>query len=61
MNQKTKLKICLIANLLLLIIVTLLMFQFNAEDKYCRLGPPDDLIILSLHKYYEMELYHMLK
>lgn len=39
MNQKIKLKICLIANLILLIIVTMLMFQFNAEDKYCRLGP----------------------
>jgi len=57
MNKKTKLKICLIANLILLLLVSLLMLIFDENDKYCRLGPHRDLIILSLkidswNKYY---------
>jgi len=59
MNKKTKLKLCLFANCMLLFIITGLMITFSDGDKYCRFGPQKNLIILSLKidtwdKYYTM-------
>ena len=57
MEQKNKLKICLISNFLLLLVVSILMIEFESDSKYCRFGPQDDLIIISVkvdtwNKYY---------
>ena len=48
MKQKTKLQICLICNFLLLVLVTTLMIIFESNSKYCRFGPQDDLIVISV-------------
>ena len=57
MDKKTKLKLCLFGNICLLFIVISLMFTFQSESKYCRIGPHDDLLILAYkvdtwNKYY---------
>ena len=57
MNQKDKLKLCLIANILLLFIIIMLMFAFESNSIYCRIGPQDNLEILAFKvdtwkKYY---------
>ena len=48
MKQKTKLQICLVSNFLLLLIVTTLMIMFESNSNYCRFGPQDDLIVISV-------------
>ena len=48
MKQKTKLQICLVCNFALLLIVIILMILFESKSKYCRFGPQDDLIVISV-------------
>lgn len=48
MEQKIKLQICLLCNFTLLAVVTALMIIFESESSYCRFGPQDDLIVISV-------------
>ena len=57
MDKKTKLKLCLLGNICLLFIVMSLMFIFQSDSKYCRIGPHPDLLVLAYkvdtwNKYY---------
>jgi hypothetical protein len=49
MDVNTKLKLCVIANFVLLIILTTLLSIFNTQKgKYCKFGPSDDLILIGV-------------
>ena len=48
MKQRTKLQICLVCNFLLLLVVIILMVEFESNSKYCRIGPQKDLIVIAV-------------
>lgn len=48
MNQKRKVKICLIVNVLLLSLIGSIIFFFDSNSKYFRIGPHEDFILISV-------------
>jgi hypothetical protein len=57
MKQIQLLRVCLTANLMLLLIVITLMIKYGNDSKYCRIGPQPDLEVFAFkintwEKYY---------
>ena len=48
MQQKIKLQICLVCNFVLLLVVSILMYIFESNSKYCRFGPQNNLIVINV-------------
>ena len=49
MKAKTKLKYCVIGNILLFVVIVTIITHFQQESKYFRFGPSNDLIVISVN------------
>ena len=49
MKAKTKLKYCVIGNILLFVVIVTIITHFQQESKYFRFGPSDDFIVISVN------------
>lgn len=59
MTPRNKIRLALSANIILLSIVCIIMFQFATESPYFRFGPNDDFILISV-KIDDWKKYSML-
>lgn len=48
MNQKTKVRICLIVNVLLLSLIATIVFVLDSSSNYFRFGPHEDFVLISV-------------